>query len=115
MAALRPTSCTYFSTWLRTSAWDLSGHFERTANAMFLRTVNQGIKAWPWKTTPRSSPGAVTSRPSMKTWPSLPCSSPASVLRMVVLPQPEWPMMQTNSPRRMPKFTRSKTASEAPG
>src|SRR3989344_4112117 len=109
MAWPKPTSCTYFSTCALISVLRLSGHFERTANAMFWRTVSHGISAWPWKTTPRSKPGAVTSRPSMKTWPVLLCSSPASVLRMVVLPQPEWPMMQTNSPRRMVKFTPSKT------
>jgi hypothetical protein len=28
---------------------------------------------------------------------------------MVDLPQPEWPMMQTNSPFSMAKLTRSKT------
>jgi hypothetical protein len=33
--------------------------------------------------------------------PALASSSPASTLRMVVLPQPEWPMMQTNSPLSM--------------
>jgi hypothetical protein len=39
----------------------------RTAKAMFLRTVSQGISAWPWNTTPRSRLGPTTSRPSMKT------------------------------------------------
>jgi hypothetical protein len=34
---------------------------------------------------------------------------------MVVLPQPLWPMMQTNSPSCMPKLTLSNTGSLAPG
>jgi hypothetical protein len=48
-------------------------------------------------------PGPRTSRPSMMTLPALASSRPASAFRMVVLPQPEWPMMQTNWPRSMPK------------
>ena len=62
--------------------------------------------------TPRRAPGSgpATSRPSMNTWPALALSSPASTLRMVVLPQPLWPMMQTNSPCAMVKLTSSNTA-----
>ncbi len=76
---------------------------------MFLRTVSQGISAWLWNTTPRSRLGPATSRPSMKTLPEVAVSSPASTLRMVVLPQPEWPMMQTNSPRSSVNDTSANT------
>ncbi len=87
----------------------------RTAKAMLLRTLSQGISAWPWKTTPRSRLGPATSRRSMKTWPALAVSRPASTLRMVVLPQPLWPMMQTNSPCCISKLTPSNTGSAEPG
>ena len=115
MAAARPTSATYFCTCSSTCARLHCGHLLRTANAMLPRTVSQGISAWPWNTTPRSRLGPATSRRSMKTWPALAVSRPASTLRMVVLPQPLWPMMQTNSPSAMSKFTPSKTGSAAPG
>ena len=115
MAALRPTSATYFSTCSFTCARLQPGHLLRTAKAMFLRTVSQGISAWPWNTTPRSRLGPATSRLSMNTWPALALSRPASTLRMVVLPQPLWPTMQTNSPWLMPKLTPSNTGSAAPG
>jgi hypothetical protein len=39
----------------------------------------------------------------MITTPLLASSRPASTFRMVDLPQPEWPMMQTNSPLSMLK------------
>ena len=45
----------------------------------------------------------------MITLPRVGVSSPASTLRMVDLPQPEWPMMQTNSPLSMPMLTSSNT------
>src|SRR3954464_13621193 len=45
--------------------------------------------------------------------PELASSSPARMLRMVDLPQPEWPTMQTNSPFSMEKCTWSKTANGA--
>src|SRR5882762_10514701 len=85
------------------------GHLLFTAKAMFFITDSHGISAWPWNTTPRSSDGPATSRLSITTTPSLAVSRPASTLRMVVLPQPEWPMMQTNSPRSTAKLTPSKT------
>src|SRR5450830_288182 len=109
MAGLKPTMATNFSTCALTSALPQSGQRDFTAKAMFWRTVSQGISAWLWNTTPRSRLGPVTSRPSMKTLPALAVSSPASTLRMVVLPQPEWPMMQTNSPRASEKLTSANT------
>ena len=93
-------------TWMRFQ----SGQRLFTAKAMLLITESHGISAWPWNTTPRSSDGPATSRPSMITTPSEARSRPARMLRIVVLPQPEWPTMQTNSPFSIVKFTRSKTA-----
>jgi hypothetical protein len=80
---------------------------------MFCRTVSQGMSAWLWNTTPRSRLGPAISRPSMKQWPELAVSRPASTLRMVVLPQPLWPMMQTNSPLSMAKETSANTGLSA--
>ena len=45
----------------------------------------------------------------MITSPALALSSPAMTLRMVVLPQPEWPITQTNSPLSMVKETSANT------
>ena len=41
----------------------------------------------------------VTSRPSMRIAPVLGTSKPATILSVVVLPQPEGPRKETNSPR----------------
>jgi hypothetical protein len=67
MAALSPTSATYLCTCSSTCARLHRGHLLRTAKAMLLRTLSQGISAWPWKTTPRSRLGPAISRWSMKT------------------------------------------------
>ena len=109
MAGVRPTIATFFSTCALTCAALHSGQRDLTANAMFWRTVSQGMSAWLWNTTPRSRLGPTTSRPSMNTLPLVAVSSPASTFRMVVLPQPEWPMMQTNSPLPISKFTSANT------
>src|SRR6185503_105658 len=62
-------------------------------------TVRHGSSAWLWKITARSMLGPSIACPSTMTAPSLGVSSPARMLSTVVLPQPEWPMMQVNSPR----------------
>ncbi len=108
-----PTSATNFSTCLFTSVRAQSGQRDLTANAMFCRTVSQGMSAWLWNTTPRSRLGPAISRPSMKQWPEVAVSRPASTLRTVVLPQPLWPMMQTNSPLSMAKDTSANTGLSA--
>jgi len=77
---------------------DQDGCRDFTAKAMFCSTVSQGISACPWNTTPRSRLGPAISLPAMTTPPLLGSSRPASTLRMVLLPQPEWPITQTNSP-----------------
>ena len=40
-----------------------------------------------------------TSRPASSTWPSLGCSKPAIIRRVVVLPQPELPRKEWKAPR----------------
>ena len=46
MAGLKPTSATNFSTCASTWLFFQSGQRDFTANAMFWRTVSQGISAW---------------------------------------------------------------------
>src|SRR5216684_2324118 len=47
----------------------------------------------------RSGPGPEISRPAHSSTPSPVSSNPATRLSSVDFPQPEWPMMETNSPR----------------
>src|SRR6266436_10167652 len=62
-------------------------------------TVSQGSSAWLWRITARSRLGPSIAWLSTITVPADGVSSPARMLSTVVLPQPEWPMMQENSPR----------------
>src|SRR4051812_25304726 len=62
-------------------------------------TVRQGNRLSFWNTKPRSPPGRCTARPSSKTSPELAGSRPATIRRKVVLPQPEGPTTEMNSPR----------------
>src|ERR1700733_10243613 len=52
--------------------------------------------------------------PSTMTAPSLGVSSPARILSTVVLPQPEWPITQANSPRSIDSHRFSNTATSPP-
>ena len=62
----------------------------------------------------RSSGGsAETSRPACRITPSLWMSSPAMARSKVVLPQPEGPRKQTNSPSAMSSDT-SRSAEKSP-
>src|ERR1700756_2328573 len=54
---------------------------------------------------PRSLPGPVTGLPSIDTWPVVGSSQPATMRRSVDLPQPEAPIMQTNSPFEIARST----------
>src|SRR5262245_40223262 len=47
---------------------------------------------------PRSRPGPVTGRPATNTSPLLGCRNPAIKFSTVLLPQPEGPMIDINSP-----------------
>ena len=72
-----------------------------TATSTFSNTVSQGSSEWFWNTMPRSGPGPLTSLPSRMTTPRLGSSRPAMMFSTVDLPQPEWPMMEMNSPWSM--------------
>ena len=61
--------------------------------------MSHGSREWFWNTTARSGPGPSTSLPSSTTPPPVAGSSPATTFSSVDLPQPEWPMTETYSPR----------------
>ena len=67
--------------------------------------------------TPRldPAPGSVTSRPSSNDASQAGRVSPATIDSTVDLPQPEWPIRQTNSPSRMVRSKSSTTGSGRPG
>ena len=63
---------------------------------------------------PRFSTGtAVTSSPATKMRPRLGCSKPASMVSVVVLPEPEGPSRVRNSPASTSRL-RARTASTLP-
>src|SRR6266851_8329234 len=62
-------------------------------------TVRHGNRLSLWNTKPRSPPGPCRARPSSSTSPELAGSRPAMMRRNVVLPQPEGPTTEMNSPR----------------
>src|SRR5688572_15092316 len=72
-----------------------------TARCTFWKHVSHGSSEWFWNTTPRSGPGPSTCLPESSTVPLVGLSNPATRLRSVLLPQPEWPISVTNSPLRM--------------
>ncbi len=104
-ASARPTSASTSAAWASTCARLQPRWRERTAKATLPRAVSQGSRAWDWKMTARSSAGPVIGWPAISTAPPSGASSPARMLRMVVLPQPEWPISETNSPRSTPNHT----------
>ena len=68
---------------------------------MFSLTVSQGKTPYSWKMTPRSGPGPCTGCPSNSTLPVVGFWKPASILIIVVLPQPEGPITAMKSPSLM--------------
>src|SRR5262249_47173715 len=66
-----------------------------------------------WNTTARSGPGFVTSRPSTRMRPALAAIKPSTTERNVVLPQPDGPTIDTNSPSMIFKSTPSSATSRA--
>src|SRR5688572_3003230 len=72
-----------------------------TARCTFWKHVSHGRSEWFWNTTPRSGPGPSTCLPASRMAPRVGLIRPATRLRSVLLPQPEWPMSVTNSPLRM--------------
>src|SRR4051812_49312452 len=78
-------------------------------NATLSATDMCGKSAYCWKTvlTLRLYGGTFeTSLPSSLIWPSVGCSNPAIMRRVVVLPQPDGPSIEKNSTLRDRKSTR---------
>src|SRR5215472_151555 len=67
----------------------------------FRSTVRQGRRTGSWKTMPMSRLGPLTPCPRSVTRPADRGIRPARILRKVVLPQPDWPTIVTNSPVSM--------------
>src|SRR5690606_38098995 len=72
------------------------------------KQVIHGSRLWFWNTTARSGPGPSISRPLQISPPELVSSRPAIRLSTVDLPQPEWPISETNSPLAMLRLTSAK-------
>ena len=68
-----------------------------STSSTFCTTVLQGISPGDWKTQARSGPGPVTGTPEIATSPLVAGSSPARIFITVLLPQPDGPMIDTNS------------------
>src|SRR5262249_37862344 len=64
-----------------------------------------------WNTTARSGPGFVTTRPSTRMRPALAAIKPSTTERNVVLPQPDGPTIDTNSPSMILRSTPSSATS----
>ena len=60
--------------------------------------VSQGNRLGLWNTTARSGSAPSTCLPSSTMAPLEMSLSPAVIVSTVDLPQPEWPMSETNSP-----------------
>ena len=90
------------TTWARRSA---AGTFRISRpNATFWRTVMCGNSEYCWNTFPMSrlfTGVCATSTPSMRIAPASIASSPARARSAVVLPQPDGPRSETNSPGSM--------------
>src|SRR6516162_6351938 len=76
-------------------------------------TVRHGKRLSFWNTKPRSVPGSLTARLSSSTSPSLACSRPAMMRKNVVLPQPDGPTTEMNSPRSIARLM-LRSASRSP-
>src|SRR5262249_35501405 len=76
--------------------------------------VRQGSSAWLWKITARSRLGPSIACSSTMTTPSDGWSRPARMLSKGVLPQPEGPITQGNSPRRMASHRSANTVVSPP-
>ncbi len=89
---------------------------ERSPNATLSSTDMCGNRAYCWNTvlTLRWCGATLdTSAPSSITRPLVGCSNPAIIFNKVVLPQPEGPSSEKNSPRPMAKSAAS-TATKSP-
>ncbi len=75
----------------------MSRWFICSGNITFPITVFQGISLKDWKTKPIFGPGLGWLVPSIKISPESGGMSPSMSFRSVVLPEPEGPIMTTNS------------------
>src|SRR5436190_1984574 len=79
-----------------------------SARRKFSSTVYQGSSVLSWNTNAMSlGRGRSTGLPATVTAPAIGCSIPPMMLSSVLLPQPEGPSRQTNSPLRMSTETSS--------
>ncbi len=72
---------------------------------MFCSTVSHGKSPPCWKTYPLLGDGPVILSPSKSSSPDCGTSSPAMSLSSVVFPQPDAPIMETNSPFSTERLT----------
>ncbi|BAF54333.1 hypothetical protein cgR_1351 [Corynebacterium glutamicum R] len=100
-ASVRPTCSRWVRVMSARSVLLKEGRAERRPKSMLPRAVNQGRRAWSWKTMPRSGPGPLISSLPALTVPVDGEASPAIILRIVDFPQPEGPRRETNSPSLM--------------
>jgi hypothetical protein len=70
-------------------------------------TVRQGNRLGCWNTIARSRPGFAIGRPSRLNEPPEICTSPSTAFKNVVLPQPDGPTIDRNSPARTSRLTPS--------
>ena len=86
----------------------LSTFLRRRPKATFSKTSMWGKSAYCWNTmlTSRRKGGTPTmSRPWSRIWPLVGSSKPAIIRRVVVLPQPDGPSIEKNSPSAMRRST----------
>src|SRR3954453_15144311 len=112
MNRVRPTDSSASSTSLPRSS--RRSDLCRRGSSTLLRTDAHGINERPysWKTSAISSGGSETRRPRRIVSPRVGRKSPATHFSSVVLPQPDGPTTQTNSPSSTPNVT-SRRASVA--
>src|SRR5882672_1051093 len=104
------------STLRLTAASSVRRNGERNGNAMLSYTVRCGYSEYCWNTkaqSRRAGWAAVTSTPSIATWPASGVSRPAINLNVVVLPAPLGPSRTKNSPSAICR-SRLSTARTAP-
>src|SRR4029077_13034479 len=86
-----------------------------SGNATFSTTVRQGKVDSSWNTMPMAACGPLIGAPAIVTRPWKLSINPPMMLNRVDLPQPDGPMIDTNSPSRTAKAMRSSAASEPSG
>mgnify|MGYP006915208416 CR=1 FL=1 len=83
-------------------------------NVMLSSTFSHGSRVGRWNTMPISSRGSVTGTPKIDTVPAVGRMSPATRRRIVDLPHPDGPMIDTNSWRCSARSTSLSAVTGAP-